>query len=109
MQGILNEFDSQRIANEMIIRLNGTPDPIIEILKPKILPDGNAWICIYGDNLQESVCGCGDTPNEAVQDFTKNYYNQKLHADREPPEPDMSGPDYKEELAFKMCEMQKLK
>ncbi len=41
------------------------------IYRPKIYHDGNAWCALYGDNIQEGVCGFGDTPAEAVYDFNQ--------------------------------------
>ncbi len=52
------------------------------LFRPKIAPDGNAWIALYGDNLQEGVAGCGDTPAEAMRDFDKAWFT-KLN----PPKP----------------------
>lgn len=28
--------------------------------------DGNAWIALIGENLQDGVCGCGETPSKAL-------------------------------------------
>jgi hypothetical protein len=44
------------------------------IYRPKLAPDGNAWIALYGDNLQEGVAGCGDSPAEAMADFDRNWF-----------------------------------
>lgn len=37
--------------------------------KPRVFPDGNQWICLYGENLQEGVAAHGKTPDEAVDNF----------------------------------------
>ncbi len=47
------------------------------LLKPHMAKDGNAWICLYGDNIQEGVCGIGNTPDEASRDFDKNWKSSK--------------------------------
>lgn len=44
------------------------------LYRPKIAPDGKAWIALYGENLQEGVAGCGDSPAEAMQDFDRAWY-----------------------------------
>jgi len=44
------------------------------VFRPKIAPDGNAWIALYGDNLQEGVAGCGDSPAEAMRAFDNAWY-----------------------------------
>lgn len=38
-------------------------------LRPAMYPDGNQWCALYGENLQEGVCGFGDTPELAAIDF----------------------------------------
>ena len=39
---------------------------MFSLLKPMIIQDGNQWCVLYGDNLQEGICGFGDTPHKAV-------------------------------------------
>jgi hypothetical protein len=48
------------------------------LLRPKMFPDGNQWCALYGEDLQSGVCGFGDTPEKAAQDFDKNWKWQKL-------------------------------
>jgi len=43
------------------------------LMRPKILKDGNKWSVLYGNNLQEGVCGFGDSPEEACCDFDRNW------------------------------------
>lgn len=43
------------------------------IYRPKVFPDGNAWCALYGENVQEGVCGFGDTPADAVHDFNLRW------------------------------------
>jgi hypothetical protein len=112
--GFLDSSNSAWVAQAMMNRISDMPDPIIEALKPKIFPDGDQWCCIYGENLQESICGYGDTAAMAVGNFVQNYYSQKVGRiksadDYEPPEPDMSRPDYKDEIIRIASEAQKLK
>ena len=40
----------------------------------KLYKDGNQWCCLYGDNLQEGICGFGDTPHKAVIEFNSAFY-----------------------------------
>jgi hypothetical protein len=49
-------------------------------MRPAIYIDGNQWCALYGENLQDGVCGFGDTPAEAMSDFDKNWYWQKSRA-----------------------------
>lgn len=46
------------------------------IYKPKLSKDGNQWCALFGENLQEGVCGFGDSPAEAMWDFDKNWYKK---------------------------------
>ena len=39
------------------------------LLRPKLSLDGNKWCALYGDNLQDGVCGFGDTPEKASLAF----------------------------------------
>ncbi len=44
------------------------------VFRPRIGKDGNKWIAIYGDNIQEGVCGCGDSPLEAMRAFDDAWF-----------------------------------
>lgn len=33
--------------------------------------DGNQWCIVWGNNIQEGVCGFGETPEAAIWDFEK--------------------------------------
>lgn len=46
------------------------------IYKPKLSKDGNQWCALFGENLQEGVCGFGDSPAEAMWDFDKDWYKK---------------------------------
>jgi len=47
------------------------------LLKPKVFLDGNKWCAMYGSNLMEGVTGWGDSPDEAMIDFNKEW-NKKV-------------------------------
>lgn len=47
---------------------------IVAALKPCIKKEGNQWCVLYGDNLQEGICGFGKTPFEAIQNFNAEMY-----------------------------------
>lgn len=40
-------------------------------LKPYM--DGDQWCYLLGENIQEGICGFGDTPFLAMLDFNKNF------------------------------------
>ncbi len=44
-------------------------------LRPALSIDGNKWMAMYGLDLQQGVGGFGDTPEEAMLDFDKNWLN----------------------------------
>ena len=43
------------------------------LLKPKLSVDGDQWCVLYGDNLQEGVCGFGESPSDAMRDFDESF------------------------------------
>lgn len=44
----------------------------IAALGVKPFKDGNKWSFLYGDNIQEGICGFGETIFLAAWDFYKN-------------------------------------
>ena len=47
------------------------------IFKPKVYLDGDKWCALYGDNLQVGVCGFGESPQEACEDFNKEWFKKQ--------------------------------
>jgi hypothetical protein len=41
------------------------------ILRPRISQDGDSFVCLYGENLQEGIAGFGKSPEEACADFDR--------------------------------------
>lgn len=39
------------------------------MLRPKLFIDGGKWCALYGENIQDGVCGFGDSPREAAKNF----------------------------------------
>ena len=50
------------------------------LMRPRVFPDGNAWCCLLGENLQEGVAGFGETPADACAAFDKEWIGRRLHA-----------------------------
>ena len=50
----------------------------ITTLDIKPFKDGNQWSFLYGNNIQEGVCGFGSTIDEAAWDFYTNLKSDKL-------------------------------
>jgi hypothetical protein len=46
------------------------------LYRPSISIDGNQWIALYGDNLQDGVAGSGDSPEEAMRNFDKAWFEK---------------------------------
>lgn len=46
---------------------------LVAMLKPQIFKDGDKWCVLYGENIQDGICGFGDTPYQAVLDFNKAW------------------------------------
>lgn len=46
---------------------------LFQILKPELFTDGTQWCVLYGKNVQEGVCGFGDTPYYAILAFNKAW------------------------------------
>lgn len=43
------------------------------LLKPEVSIDGNQYCVLYGKNLQEGICGFGDTIMAAIIDFNRQF------------------------------------
>lgn len=47
------------------------------LYRPTIAPDGSKWCALYGSNIMDGVCGFGDTPAAAIDDFDQNWMKQR--------------------------------
>jgi len=43
------------------------------VFRPKLSQDGDMWCAMYGDDIQDGVCGFGKTPADAMRDFDKSF------------------------------------
>ena len=50
----------------------------IQSLGIKPYKDGNQWCYLYGDNIQDGICGFGETIRDAALDFYNNVCNEQL-------------------------------
>ena len=41
----------------------------------RIFLDGSKWCCLLGDDIMSGVVGFGDTPEKAVLEFNRVWYN----------------------------------
>jgi len=51
---------------------------MIGLLKPRFGKDGNAWFFLLGTDIQDGVCGFGDTPYQAAKEFCDNFMFEKI-------------------------------
>jgi hypothetical protein len=47
---------------------------LVAILRPRVFIDGNQWCVMYGENIQDGVCGFGDSPARAASAFNKAWH-----------------------------------
>lgn len=70
----LSDESWYRIQNaQILLDYQTTP---MRLYKPKLSLDGNEYCFLYGDNLQDGVCGFGKSPELARIDFDKNWYKE---------------------------------
>lgn len=43
------------------------------VYRPRIFMDGDKWCALYGENIQDGVCGFGDSPAKAMEEFDTNW------------------------------------
>jgi hypothetical protein len=48
------------------------------LLRPAIVPDGNMWCVLYGEDLVRGVDGFGETPELACEDFDREWATRRL-------------------------------
>ena len=41
------------------------------IFRPRVFLDGDKWCALFGEDIQEGVCGFGDTPDAACREFDR--------------------------------------
>ncbi len=43
-------------------------------MKPKLYIDGDQWCCLFGENLQDGICGFGASPAAAAYAFDVAFH-----------------------------------
>lgn len=86
---MLNERESNLLLNQLLhneqfihqskmaLIYNEEALMIIQRLGAKIFKDGNQYCCLYGDTIQDGICGFGDSPMLAAIEFRKEFFNEK--------------------------------
>ena len=44
------------------------------LIRPRVFVDGNQFCALYGEDLQEGIAGFGDTEEEALAEFDKEWF-----------------------------------
>ena len=65
--------DAARLAQSTKLKRNR---PFM-LLHPRMFPDGNAWCAMLGENIQDGVCGFGETPAKASVEFDMQWLNAR--------------------------------
>jgi hypothetical protein len=76
LQYLENISKSVDFLGGIVIHLERISSPAA-IFKPKVFPDGNMWCALLGENLHDGVAGFGATPEEAIQDFDREWASAK--------------------------------
>lgn len=72
------QIQGSNLLDEMFSRLSELRElDLIEKLKPILRQDGNQFCYLYGELPNDCVIGFGDTVAMAMNDFYKNFYNNK--------------------------------
>lgn len=61
-------------AQEAIGVLRSEYERPFVVMRPSMSIDGNQWLALYGENIQEGVAGFGDSPYLASIAFDKAWY-----------------------------------
>jgi hypothetical protein len=65
-------FWAQRVTQEVLNTQWELQRPSM-ILKPRLFRDGNKFCALYGDNLVDGCAGFGDSPDDAMRDFDREW------------------------------------
>lgn len=57
------------------------------VFRPALSIDGDMWLALYGENIQDGVVGFGKSPDEATRAFDKAWH-EKLTSAAPSPTPD---------------------
>lgn len=59
---------------ELGVAIESAEFNLIRVLSPRISIDGDKWSVVYGENMQDGVCGFGTSPIKAMYDFNKAWH-----------------------------------
>lgn len=72
-------LNDERFVHEARMNLiyDETVIMLVQRLGAKITKDGNMYCCLYGENIQDGICGFGPNPYAAALDFRKEFFGEK--------------------------------
>ena len=73
---VLNNDDSSFVRLHAVEAIHNVESEWLRpsvIYRPQLSLDGNRWCALYGDDLQEGVAGFGDSPEEAMKQFDREW------------------------------------
>lgn len=74
----LQDWQEHQIYEDMLASIElQKRASLIKSLGAEFSKDGNQYCYLYGTLPNDCVLGFGDTPNEAINNFYTNFYNQK--------------------------------
>ncbi len=68
-------WDKSRIVSQIDGILYDLAQPFTR-LRPKMYMDGDMWCALYGENIQDGVCGFGESPQKASEAFNKAWFKE---------------------------------
>lgn len=71
--GQRQHFDVLQHQERMNALVEAAEMNLVTLLRPAIYIDGDKWCCLYGENIQDGVCGFGDTPRQAAMEFVRAW------------------------------------
>lgn len=81
VEAIAQQFDvswqKQHLEQEIYAVSHEMQRPSV-LFRPSIGLDGTKWCALYGEDLMNGVAGFGDTPEEAMREFDKNWQMAKV-------------------------------
>lgn len=80
-QAVENAFRDMNLSHyfeQAMYAISGDYTRPSVLYKPNIAQDGDAFIALLGNNIQEGIVGCGDTPEEAMRNFDKAFFEKAV-------------------------------
>ena len=70
--------ETLRHSEVMASVINEAQYKLFSMLNPKLYKDGNQWCVLYGENIQDGICGFGETPFKAILEWNQNWHSKIL-------------------------------